>query len=424
MTTPGAPAPAPLPTTFPMARPPGCPFDPPEELARLRGERPITPMTYPDGHVGWLVTSHTLARAVLADRRFSRRPDLTHNPIIKIDDRKPAPPGAFNAMDPPEHTHYRHLLTGQFTVRRMRRLTGRLEEITADRLDAMERHGPPVDLVEAYTLPVPALMICELLGVPREVQEPFQRNMSLVLNLKTDRARAAAAVGELMESMLGLVSAKRAHPTDDLLGGLVTDTDLSDAELTTIATVLVGAGFETTANMLALGVFALMRHPDRISRLRAGGDSTAKAVEELLRYLSIIPATVRTALEDLELGGVTVKAGQTVTLSLPAANRDPLQFADPDTLDLTRPATGHVAFGHGIHQCLGQQLARVEMQVGSRPCSRDSRHCASPYPPRRCRCATTCSSTACTGCPSPGTDAPAVTPVFCVPHDGTRRNRP
>ncbi|MEU7892644.1 cytochrome P450 [Nonomuraea sp. NPDC049152] len=350
---------------MPTARVAGCPFDPPEDLARLREEQPVTPMAYPDGHVGWLVTSHALVRAVLADPRFSHRADLTHAPLggTRMGEPRPAPPGIFTAMDPPEHTRYRHLLTGQFTVRRMRRLTGRIQELTTEHLDAMERHGPPVDLVEAFALPIPGLVICELLGVPTGERARFQDDMSKLLSLEVSSEEKIAAFTTLTTFMRDLVPAKRAEPADDLLSGLVTGTDLTDEELTNISGVLMGAGFETTANMLALGAYALMSRPDQLAALRADEGLTDQAVEELLRYLSIIPGTVRAALEDVELGGQLVKAGQSVTVSIPAANRDPGHFADPDTLDLRRSTAGHVAFGHGIHQCLGQQLARVEMQV-------------------------------------------------------------
>ncbi|MER5421227.1 cytochrome P450 [Streptosporangium roseum] len=354
--------PAPLPT----ARTAGCPFDPPEDLAPLRRDHPISPLAYPDGHIGWLVTSHALVRAVLADPRFSHRADLTHNPLggTRTGAPQPAPPGIFTSMDPPEHTRYRHLLTGQFTVRRMRRLTGRIQEITAEHLDAMERQGPPADLMEAFALPIPSLVICELLGVPTTERAGFQGDMSKLMSLEVSADEKIAAFGTLQAFMLDLVLAKRAEPADDLLSGLVTGTDLTDEELTNIGGVLMGAGFETTANMLSLGAYALLSHPDQLAALRADAGLTDRAVEELLRYLSIIPGTVRAALEDVELGGQLVKAGQSVMVSIPAANRDPEHFADPDTLDLHRPTPGHVAFGHGIHQCLGQQLARVEMQVG------------------------------------------------------------
>ncbi|WP_020579815.1 cytochrome P450 [Actinopolymorpha alba] len=350
---------------LPMTRAPGCPFDPPPELARLRAERPVSRMLYPDGHVGWLVASRVLVREVLADPRFSARAELMHNPLpgAAQSNGQPAPPGIFTRTDPPAHTRYRHLLTGQFTVRRMRQLTARVQEITAEHLDAMERHGPPVDLVEAFAQPIPALMICELLGVPYDDRAHFQRQAGTLMRLDVPLEERAAAYTAMQDYLRELVLAKRAKPTDDLLSGLVSS-DLDDVELTNIAFTLLGAGLDTTTNMLALGVFALLCNPDQLALLRAEPELTNPAVEELLRYLSIIPGTVRVALEDVELGGQQIRAGEAVTVSIPAANRDPERFSDADTLDLHRSATGHVAFGHGIHQCLGQQLARIEMQVG------------------------------------------------------------
>ncbi|WP_433260104.1 cytochrome P450 [Actinosynnema sp. CS-041913] len=350
---------------LPVERAPGRPFDPPEGLAELRTRSPLTRMAYPDGHVGWLATSHTLTREVLADPRFSARAELRHAPIPGVaaaDRPRPAPPGSFTAMDPPEHTRYRRLLTGQFTVRRVRRLTERIEEVTAEHLDAMDRHGPTVDLVEAYAHPIPAQVVCELLGVPYADRARFQQHAMDLFRLGSSTEEMMAAYAAVHGFVHELVLAKRAAPTDDVLSGL-TATDLTDEELVNIGFTLLGAGLDTTANMVALSVFALLRHPEQLAALRADPSLTDHAIEELLRYLSIIPFTIRVALEDVELAGVLVKAGESVTVSIPAANRDPERFADPDTLDLSRPAGGHVAFGHGIHQCLGQQLARVELRV-------------------------------------------------------------
>lgn len=352
--------------SLPTQRPAGCPFDPPEELARLREQEPLTRLTFPDGHRGWLVTSHALARAVLSDSRFSSRHELMHNPMpgaAATEPVPPAPPGMFIAHDAPEHTRYRRLLMGKFTLRRMRQLTERVEQITAAQLDGMEQKGPVTDLVQAYAQPIPALMICELLGVPYDGHEDFQRHtMTLNDHAATMEERGAAmnALGSMLHS---LVLAKRAAPTDDVLGDLAAGDELTDEELTSIALLLLGAGFDTTANMIALGVFALLQHPGQLAALRAEPDLVDSAVEELLRYLSIAHTGVRTALEDVELNGRLIRAGESVALSAMAANRDPAKFADPDRLDLRRQATGHAALGYGIHQCLGQQLARVELRV-------------------------------------------------------------
>ncbi|MET7329554.1 cytochrome P450 [Nonomuraea sp. NPDC005650] len=347
--------------TLPTARP--TPFDPPADLAGLRERTPITRLAYPDGHLGWLVTSHALVREVLADRRLSTRSELRHSPVESTSTGRPSPPGMFIGVDPPEHTRYRRLLTGEFTVRRMRLLTERIEEITEHRLDLMERQGPPADLVEAFAAPVPAVVICELLGVPDEERPGFMTEATVLVRPDAAQEQKISTFLAMRARIRDLVVAKRAEPTDDLLSDL-TRSDLTDEELANIGFLLLGSGLDTTANMLALGTFALLRHPGQLALLRDEPGRVDQVVEELLRYLTIVPFLVRTALEDVELGGELVRAGETVTISVPAANRDPKRFPDPDVLDLRRDTGGHVSFGHGVHQCLGQQLARVEMRAG------------------------------------------------------------
>ncbi|MEU2396250.1 cytochrome P450 [Streptomyces sp. NPDC007369] len=351
-------------TALPTARPDGCPFDPPRELAALRAGHPVSRMTYPDGHEGWLVTGYGPVRAVLADPRFSSRYELMHFPIPGGPEGTlpPAPVGDMTGIDAPEHTRYRRLLAGRFTARRMRLLTERVEEITAEHLEAMAHGGTETDLVTAFAQPVPALVICELLGVPFADRETFQRHVHTLMSLDVSPEDRVAAVTGMHRYMLDLVCTKRAAPTDDLLGDL-TASDLTDEELAGLGGFLLGAGLDTTANMLAHGTFALLTHPEQLAALRADPDLAESAAEELMRYLSVAHTMVRVALEDVELDGRTIKAGETVTLSVEAANRDPERFADPDTLDIRRKATGQLGFGHGIHQCLGAQLARVEMCV-------------------------------------------------------------
>ncbi|GAA2475381.1 cytochrome P450 [Streptomyces gobitricini] len=352
------------PVQLPYERAEGRPFDPPPGLARLREQEPLTRMRYPDGHIGWLATDHATVRAIMADSRFSSRYELMHLPLPGGPEGPPppAPVGDLSGLDAPEHTRYRRLLAGRFTVRRMRRLTARVEQITAEHLDAMERHGPPLDLVEAYAHPVPALLICELLGVPEADREVFTRRSAAVFDPEAPFDEQMAAFTRLTEYVHELALAKRKHPTDDVLGELA-GTDLTDAELAGVGSFLLAAGLDTTANMIGLGTFALLSNPGQVAALRAEPDLADQAVEELLRYLTIAHTGARTALEDVEVNGRLIKAGETVTVSLQAADRDPARFPDPDTLDVRRKATGHLAFGHGMHQCLGQQLARVEMRV-------------------------------------------------------------
>jgi cytochrome P450 len=353
---------APRVTTLPTVRHPDRPFDPPAGLAEIRDRHPLVRMTYPDGHDGWLATGYQAVRTLLGDRRFSSRNELMHLPIEGAPpELPPAPVGDLTGIDPPEHTRLRRLLVGYFTVRRMRALTERVEEITAARLDAMERQGPPVDLVTAFAAPVPALVICELLGVPYADRETFQHHVYTLTGMSGPEAMADAWTA-LHEYLLGLVRAKRADPGEDVLSALA-ENDLTDDELAGTGAFLLGAGLDTTANMLGLGTFALLRHPDQLAALRSDPGIVDSSIEELLRFLTITHTNIRVALEDVEVAGQVIRAGESVTLSVQAANRDAAQYPDPDVLDLRRRATGHLTMGHGIHQCLGQQLARVEMRV-------------------------------------------------------------
>ena len=346
-----------------ITRAEGCPFDPVAELGQIRAQNPLVRMTYPDGHEGWLITGYAEARTVLGDQRFSSRYELAHYPMPgaeNVGEFPPAPPGDMTGIDAPEHTRYRKQLVGKFTVRRMRQLTERVEQVTAEHLDAMAERGPGADLVRDFAYPVPAVMICELLGVPYEERETFQRLVEAIFNPDAPKEEMFAGYTAVMDYIGNLVVAKRVEPTDDLLSDLTVGNDFTEEELAGIGAFLLGAGLDTTANQLSLGTFALLQNPDQVEALHADPD---KAVEELLRYLTITHTGVRVALEDVELGGQLIKAGESVTFSLLAANRDPARFADPDRLDLSRDAVGHLTFGHGIHQCLGQQLARVEMRV-------------------------------------------------------------
>ncbi|WP_326622210.1 cytochrome P450 [Streptomyces decoyicus] len=352
------------PATLPTDRRTGCPFDPPAALTAL-SDQPLRRMRYADGHLGRLVTGHAAARAILADPRFSSRYELLHlpEPIAGLSgEMPPAPVGDIIGLDAPEHTRYRRLLTGKFTVRRMRQLTERVEQFTTECLDAMEQAGPTADLVAAFAQPVPALMICELLGVPYADREHFQSQVATLFDQTADAEAKGEAYTALFQFLGALVLAKRAEPTDDLLSDLTTS-DLTDEELAGIGGLLLAAGLDTTANMLGLGTFALLSNPDQLDALRADPDLAGQTVEELLRYLSVADPLLRSALEDVEVEGRLIRAGETVTVSVQAANRDPHRFPAPDRLDIHRRATGHLAFGHGAHQCLGQQLARVEMTV-------------------------------------------------------------
>ncbi|AXB41675.1 cytochrome P450 [Amycolatopsis albispora] len=359
-----------IPQGLPMDRDAG-PFDPPSAITRLRETRPVSPLAFPDGHQGWLVTGYEAVRRLMADTRFSSRQDIGIVHVPYEVEGMPAPtepsppmPGVFIAMDPPEHGRLRKRLTGAFTVKRMKQLEEQIIEITERQLDHLATLAPPVDLVAEFALPVPSLVICELLGVPYADRETFQANSAQFLVKDQTLEEKMGALGAMMGYLTELVTRKRAEPGEDILSDLARHEDLTVEELTGAAFLMLLAGHETTANMLALGTFALLEHPEQLAELRANPELTPGAVEELMRYLSVADIFYRYATEDIELCGETIPEGSTVVISLLAANRDPERFENPDQLDIHRTARGHTAFGHGVHQCLGQQLARIEMRAG------------------------------------------------------------
>ncbi|AKJ15857.1 cytochrome P450 (plasmid) [Streptomyces incarnatus] len=359
-----------VPHGLPMDRDAG-PFDPPREISRLREARPVSPMIFPDGHEGWLVTGYDEVRRLMADTRFSSRQDIgpVHIPyevpgVPAVTEPSPQEPGLFVSMDPPDHTRLRRMLTGAFTVKRMKELEAHIADIAERQLDEMARLTPPVDLVREFALPVPLLVICELLGVPYADRTSFQADTATFMEKEVALDEKIAAYTGLTTYLSELVTRKRATPGEDILSDLARRDDLTVEELTGIAFLLLLAGHETTVNMLGLGAFALLEHPEQLAELRADPDLMPDAVEELLRYLSVADIFYRYATEDIELGGETIGKGSTVVVSLLAANRDPRRFDHPDTLDVRRKARGHLSFGHGVHQCLGGQLARIEMRAG------------------------------------------------------------
>lgn len=363
----------PVPHGLPVERDAG-PFDPPRRITELRQSRPVSPMIFPDGHEGWLVTGYDEVRRLMADTRFSSRQDIgpLHMPyempgmfdMPAVTEPSPQEPGLFISMDPPDHTRLRRMLTGAFTVKRMKMLEEHINDIAERQLDEMARLTPPVDLMKEFALPVPSLVICELLGVPYEDRKTFQANSAKFLEKDITLDEKIAAYTGLTTYLSELVTRKRAAPDEDILSDLARHDDLTIEELTGIGFLLLIAGHETTANMLGLGTFALLEHPGQLAELRADPALLNDAVEELLRHLSVVDVLFRYATEDIELGGETIGKGSTVIVSMLAANRDPRRFDDPGTLDVHRSARGQLAFGHGVHQCLGQQLARIEMRAG------------------------------------------------------------
>lgn len=347
-------------------------FDPDPSTERIREDGGIGHVTTPFGFDGWLVTGLADARAMLSDsKRFSNViPPERFRRVVddEMSDEDIARTRAGNLLgfDPPEHTRLRRMLTPSFTVRQMRRLEPRIAQIVEDHLGAMERSGPPVDLITAFALPIPSLVICELLGVPYQDRADFQRRSNRLLDLSLPQRDRMTLFRESREYMVDLVTRAQADPGQEMLGALVREhgDDLSTDELVGIGNLLLIAGHETTANMLGLGTLALLRHPDQLRVVRDRPELVEAAVEELLRWLSIVSVGVtRIATEPVEIAGQRIEAGEMVMASLPAANRDPALVDHPEDLDVTRGAIGHLAFGHGVHHCLGAPLARAEMRI-------------------------------------------------------------
>jgi cytochrome P450 len=358
----GAPA-------FPMSR--SCPFDPPPELGRLQAEKPVSRVKLWDGSTPWLVTRYDDVRALLSDPRISADGDRPGYPHVSAGSAaRRTRFKAFISMDDPEHAAQRRLLTRDFMIRKVEALRPRIQRIVDELIDALLAGPKPADLVTAFALPVPSLVICELLGVPYADRAFFHRVSKTIIARDTGAEDAVRATRELVDYLGDLVEKKAADPGDDLLSRLAVEQfgtgGMTRDEIAAMGQLLLVAGHETTANMIALGTVALLENPEQLAEIRSGGDPAliANAVEELLRYLNITHSgRRRTALEDIEVGGTLIREGEGIIMANDIANRDESAFPDGDRLDVHRKARHHVAFGYGVHQCLGQPLARVELQV-------------------------------------------------------------
>ncbi|RKT54354.1 cytochrome P450 [Saccharothrix australiensis] len=352
--------------SYPFREPTALELEP--EYARLREHEPLSRISLPHGGDAWLAVRHEDVRAVLSDPRFSRAALLDRD-VPRTSPRRLTDP-TLHTVDPPEHNRLRRLVSAAFSPRRLGRLAEYAQRVTDDLLDRMADQGPPADVVSGLALPLPMAVICQMLGVPVADRDRFTGWIDVAL---ATTAFSSEEIHDAFASLKGylveLVAARRREPTDDLLGALVEARDkggrLSEDELVALGVTLLYAGLETTSNHIGNFIATLLTHPDQLALLRAEPDLLDRAVDELLRFIPIVTSAgfTRIALEDVELGGVVVRAGDAVMLHLDAANRDERAFADPDELDLARAVNPHLAFGFGPHYCVAAQLAKAELRV-------------------------------------------------------------
>ncbi|MFC7534027.1 cytochrome P450 [Actinoplanes sp. GCM10030250] len=354
---------------YPMQREAGCPFAPAPEV---RDMPPVGKVRIWDGSTPWFVAGHADQRALLNDPRLSideKKPGYPHMTRSRAA-MAPHIPALITNTDPPEHTRLRRTVNAPFMVKRVEALRPRIQHILDGLIDDLLAGPKPADLVQAIGLPVPTLVITQILGAPYQDHLFFQEASHRAISHETDPREGARAGQELGEYLSDLLVKKMGDPADDVLSEMAAKVragEMTHAEAVTMASAILIAGHETSASMISLGTLALLRHPDQLALLRERSDDSrfvAGAAEELLRYLTIVHSGIRRiAVEDIELHGTVIRAGDGVIFDLSGANWDATEFPDPGRLDLARPARSHHAFGFGAHQCLGQSLARVELQV-------------------------------------------------------------
>jgi len=338
-------------------------LDPADELRRAGTLSRITIGSGADAETSWLAAGHAVVRQVLGDhQRFSTRRRWDDNGVFRPRELV----GNLMDYDPPEHPRMRQKLAPAFTLRRMRQMRPYIEQIVAERLDAMERAGSPADLIEFVADEVPGAVLCELIGVPRDDRAMFTQLCHRHLDASLSQRRRATAGEAFSRYLLAMIARQRKDPGEGLIGAVVAEhgDTATDEELRGFCVQVMLAGDDNISGMIGLGVLALLRHPEQIAALRGDDHSAERAVDELIRYLTVPYApTPRTARQDVAIAGQVIKEGETVTCSLPMANRDPALLPDADRLDVTREPVPHVAFGHGIHHCLGAALARLELRT-------------------------------------------------------------
>ncbi|UPK74218.1 cytochrome P450 [Nocardioidaceae bacterium SCSIO 66511] len=336
--------------------------DPVPELGALREREPISKLPLPFDLNAWLVTGHAEAREVLT-KSAGYSTDIRHLLGQAAKDET----GGLGFTDPPDHTRLRKILTPEFTMRRISRLRPTIQGIIDDRLDLLEKAGPGADLATIFAFPIPFLVICELLGVGEEGRDEFQQLGTARFDVSQGGPGAFGAIAGSRSFIRNAVQQQRAEPGDGLLGMIIREHGdaIDDEELTGLADGVFTGGYETTAAMLALGTMVLLQDRRHYDAMRdATDDEVHRAVEELLRYLAVVQvAFPRFAKEDMEVCGQAIAAGDVVLVSLSGANRDGSLGNDMEGFDPTREATPHLTFGHGIHRCIGAELARMELRA-------------------------------------------------------------
>jgi cytochrome P450 len=350
-----------------------CPFSPPPEYERLREKGPLARVSFLDGRPVWVVTRQDEARQVLTDLRFSTDPNTPGHPLAAFAGSEEEQAGQFLDVDPPEHDRYRRMVIRDFSVKRVREMRPVIQNVVDELVDDLLR-GDHADLVASFGLPLASLVICQVLGVPYEDRDYFHnctRRIAEASGVGAEKETAAART-ELIDYLGKLVTSASRRPGEDVLSRLVTtqlaNGELSHEELVGIAFLLLVAGHQTTANMLPLGVFTLLQYTAQLAELRAAPKLWPNAVEELLRFHSMVDwvAFDRVATEDVDIGGQLIRAGEGVFVLGASANRDGRVYDQPDEFDIHRGSHHHLAFGFGFHQCLGQHLARAELEIGLR----------------------------------------------------------
>jgi cytochrome P450 len=362
MTSTGSDAVLPLPVAE------GCPLGPPAEYGRLRVEEPVSRVVCPTGITAWLVTRYADVREVLGDpERFSARPGQLAHAMHHLDASLPVEMGNFSRMDGPEHLRFRRFMAPEVTARkRIEQLQPMVQRIVDGRIDALADVTPPVDLRTMFAQPATTAVVAELIGVPEQDYPIFQSAAEMLVAFDTGTPEFLEALGPLLGYLHEALPSRRAGAADDAFSRMIRRSDtadepLADLELILLATGLLIAGYETTASMITYGLLTLLDHPEQFALLRDDPALARNAANELVRYLGVGTGLTRQATRDTQIGGRAVSAGDYVVVSVQSANRDPDLCAQPDRLDVTRAPSPHLGFGHGPHQCVGEQLALLEI---------------------------------------------------------------